>query len=120
MENENNIQDNEILSPSAGLQPSEDDISVTETQVTEETSTEPITDTSTDEIPVDTSTDTTEQPTQTEVVIPEPIDYTEALLEVNTTLHHIDSVSEYGVCILIVILIIVLLQYVYKFFKMFF
>lgn len=55
-------------------------------------------------------------------VIEEPVDTStyEALQEIHTTLLHVDSVSQYGVSILIVLLIIVLLNYVYKFFKMFF
>lgn len=44
----------------------------------------------------------------------------ESLLEINLTLQHLDKTIEYGVCLLIIILIIFLMQYVYKFFNMFF
>ena len=50
----------------------------------------------------------------------EVIDYTETLTEINGTLHHIDQTVELGVCLFIIIVIIVLMHYVYKFFKMFF
>ena len=44
----------------------------------------------------------------------------ETLLQIQETVVHVDSVLQYNASLLIVILVIVLLNYVYRFFKMFF
>lgn len=42
------------------------------------------------------------------------------LQRIDASLEHIDSTVEYGVCLLIVLMLIVILNYIYKFFKLFF
>lgn len=58
-----------------------------------------------------------------EIIVEEPVasdlSY-ETLQEIHTTLLHVDSVAQYGVSIIIALLVIVLCNYAYKFFKMFF
>lgn len=61
-----------------------------------------------------------EEPLPEESVEEIPDATAETLLQIQETLVHIDSVLQYNASILIVILVIVLLNYVYRFFKMFF
>lgn len=42
------------------------------------------------------------------------------LQRIDDSLNHIDSVVEYGVSLLIIFMLILILNYIYKFFKMFF
>lgn len=84
--------------------------SESDTNVTVETGGESLQESTEKEIPVESG--------ESEAVI-DGSTY-ETLQEIHTTLLHVDSVSQYGVSVLIVLLIIVLLNYVYKFFKMFF
>lgn len=61
-----------------------------------------------------------EEPLPEESVEEIPDVTAETLLQIHETLVHIDSVLQYNASLLIVILVIVLLNYVYRFFKMFF
>ena len=61
-----------------------------------------------------------EEPLPEESVEEIPDATAETLLQIQETLVHIDSVLQYNASLLIVILVIVLLNYVYRFFKMFF
>ena len=87
-----------------------------ETSVDQETGT--FSDQETGTLPDQETESLSDQEAGTVIVTGE--DYTEVLTEINTTLHHVDSTLEYGVCVLIVFVVVMLLQYVYKFFKMFF
>lgn len=42
------------------------------------------------------------------------------LQRIDTTLNHLDSVCQYGVSLLIVFMLVIILHYAYKFFKIFF
>ena len=53
-------------------------------------------------------------------IIYEAIDYTETLVAIDEHVQLMSARVEYCSCLLIIILLIILLQYVYKFFKMFF
>ena len=138
MENENNIQDNTVLSPTDRLLDSPSDIQIKESGTMDEpTTTEEPTETESSEhsenfeaAVLEGETENTETEVEesdsleTEETIVyqnvEVIDYTESLAEINSTLHHIDQTAELGVCLFIIVVIIVLMNYVYKFFKMFF
>lgn len=130
--NENNIQDNPLPIASDRVLDSSSDIPVTESEQ-EEISEEIISEPSEESLETTLETDNSS--------VSESIDYSEVLMEIkamqeesiatqtltcksvsdiNMTLQHIDNTVEYGVCLLIIVLVIILMQYVYKFFKMFF
>ncbi len=130
MENENIIENNSLSSTADSISDSAEDNVKPETEnITADESAEGQAETS-NETGQENGSDLIieEAPSGEEGWVDDPFtetttsasDYTEAFSEANTTLHHIDSVAQYGASILIVLLVIVLLNYVYKFFKMFF
>ena len=138
MENENTIQNIEVLPQTDRLLDSPSDIQIEESVTMEEpTTTEEPTEPESSERSENPETTVLEGETEnTETEIEESvseeteetiiyqsvetIDYTESLTEINSTLHHIDQSVELGVCLFIIVVIIILMNYVYKFFKMFF
>lgn len=131
MQNENTVQNTEVLPQTDRLLDSPPDNQITE-PTTEPTTTEepeatensersdnPEETVSKEESETVEETETTEEETVVYQTA-EVIDYTEALTEINSTLHHIDETVELGVCLFIIVVIILLMHYVYKFFKMFF
>lgn len=127
MQNENTVQDTEVLPQTDRLLDSPSDNQITE-PTTEPTTTEELEATENSERtdnPEETVSEGEEETetTEEETIVyqtAEVIDYTEALTEINSTLHHIDETVELGVCLFIIVVIILLMHYVYKFFKMFF
>lgn len=121
MENENIIENNEISCQTDIVQPSPADNPITEPEEkTELTAPEETTETGETETEK-TETEVTE--TGAEVVEVDEdvdIDYTETLLLIDEHVQLASARIEYCNCLLIIILLIILLQYVYKFFKMFF
>ena len=109
MENNENITENtEILYPADIVLDSPSDNEVVETS------------TELDVEEDDVQTEFTEEEQDETSSTSETIDYTETLLSINEHVQLTSMRVEYLNCLLIVILIIILLQYVYKFFKMFF
>ena len=142
MNNENTVQNNSVLPATGGVLDSPTDIQVTteEPVMEEPAEEETAVETVAEELTEGETTEETSSETEVPYVV-ETIDYSEILAEIkslqeqstvqqelisetyteiNTTLHHLDSVAEYGVCLLIIVLIIALMKYAYKFFKMFF
>ena len=128
MQNENPMENTQVFPPADWLLDSPIDNQVeSEEPILEE----PI---ETIEENLSEHSESTEGETEEPVVVTETHDYTETLAEIkalqeqelatyteiNTTLHHLDQTVEYGVCMLIIVVIIILMNYAYKFFKMFF
>ena len=128
MENENTIQNTEVLPQTDRLLDSPSDIQVEESVVSEEESSEHSENPEASVLEGETESTETEieesesEETEESIIYQsvESIDYTESLTEINSTLHHIDQTVEIGVCLFIIVVIILLMNYVYKFFKMFF
>lgn len=81
-----------------------------------------IEDITSEEILEETVADGTEELEESEELNNEMVvyDYTETLLQIDEHLQLASARIEYCNCLLIIILLIILLQYVYKFFKLFF
>ena len=125
MQNENTVQNTEVLPQTDWLLDSPSDNQITE-PTTEPTTTEEPEATENSERsdnPEETVLEGETEVVEEETIVyqtAEVIDYTEALTEINSTLHHIDENVGLGVCLFIIVVIILLMHYVYKFFKMFF
>ena len=114
MENENTVQDIEILDSPDTILDSPIDNEIMEegngTEVLEEIEGE------SEELDMSDKTDTF----SLEDIQLTQIDYTENLIAIDEHLQLASARIEYCNCLLIIILLIILLRYVYKFFKMFF
>lgn len=124
--NENTLENTEIPSQTDSIQPSPSDNTVTETventqtetETTEETIVEE--ETAGEELTEETTDETMEKETEVIVESPAPIDYTETLLAISEHTQLTSARVEYANCLLIVIILVIILNYAYKFFKMFF
>lgn len=126
--NENTLENTEIPSQTDSIQPSPSDNTVTETvedtqtetETTEETIVEE--ETAGEELTEETTNETTVTEKETEVILESPasIDYTETLLAISEHTQLTSARVEYANCLLIVIILVIILNYAYKFFKMFF
>lgn len=126
MQNEDIIQNIEVLPQTDRLfdSPSDNQIeeSITEPVVLEEPEVSE-TESEHSDIPEELVSEEETESFEEETIVyqtVEVIDYTETLLTTNERLQTISMQLEYCNCLLIVILLITLLKYVYKFFKMFF
>ena len=130
-QSETPIQETETDVPTTESPASDTETSgVSDTQDTVQTDTDsnPLTpapeETRAEKTDTDTSggeeSDLTDQTNPEESVEEIPDATAETLLQIQETVVHIDSVLQYNASLLIMLLIIVLLNYVYRFFKMFF
>lgn len=112
MENENIVQDNEILNPSDTILDSPLDNEVTgEVEGEEVLGEEMAEEFNEEELSNETDITSAEEMQQIQ------IDYTENLIAIDEHLQLVSARIEYCNCLLIIILLIVLLRYVYKFLR---
>ena len=100
----------EVTAPTAPEETTETETTETETETEDGAETVPETET-------ETVPETAEEELNSEIVV---YDYTESLMLIDEHLQLASARIEYCNCLLIIILLIILLQYVYKFFKLFF
>ena len=116
----------EVTAPTAPEETTETETTETETEMEDgaetvpETETETVPETEAETVPeteTETVPETAEEELNSEIVV---YDYTESLMLIDEHLQLVSARIEYCNCLLIIILLIILLQYVYKFFKLFF